>query len=234
MKNTFNLFALLLTIIAVSSCSGIKVLDTYKSEDLSEIRDNNILVIARTENKQTRIAFEQQISESLRAKGIKATESFRELPDFDHENKKLTDEQKKNFEEFLNNEGYNGIIITVLKDMRETTETYQDGGYYAGATYMPAAYGGYYGGYYGGFNSYYYNPMSYSTFGSYVPSSTTTYTTKTYVVETAIYDLTKGPKEQLAAVVTSQIEDPQNITKNAQEYTEKVTKALTETKVSTK
>lgn len=229
MKKVFNLLALFLVLIFVSSCSGVKVLDSWKSDNLADIRDNNILVIARTENKQARIALEQQISESLRAKGIKATESFRELPDFNHDNKELTDEQKKNFENFLTNEGYNGVILTVLKDMRETTETYQDGGYYAGATYMPA-YGGYYGGYYGGFNSYYYHPMSYSTYGSYVPSSTTTYTTKTYILETVIYDLTKDPKSQLAAVVTTQIEDPQDMTKNAAEYTEKVTSALTDKK----
>jgi hypothetical protein len=228
MKRVFNLFALLLVLVFVSSCSGVKVLDSWESENLADIKDNNILVIARTENKQARIAFEQQISESLRAKGIKATESFRELPDFDHDNKELTDEQKNNFKEFLKNEGYNGVIITVLKDMRETTETYQDGGYYAGATYFPSYYPAYYGGFYG----YYYNPLSYSTFGSYVPSSTTTYTTKTYILETVIYDLTKDPKQQLVAVVTSSIEDPQNITKNAALYTEKVTEALQKNKKS--
>lgn len=224
MKKTIKIFTLLLATIIVSSCSGVKVLDSWKSDNLADIKDNNILVIARTDNKQARIAFEQQISEQLRANGIKATESFRELPEFNHDNKEITAEQKKNFENFLKNEGYDGIILTVLKDYQERTETTQDGGYYAGATYMPSYYPGYYGGFYG----YYYHPMSYSTYGSYVPSTTTTRTVKTYIVETVIYDMSKDEKQQLAAVVTTQIEDPQDVTKNASEYTEKVSKALTE------
>ena len=224
MKKALNLTLLLLLLAVVSSCSGIKVLDSWKSDSLADIKDNNILVIARTENKQARIAFEQQISEQLRSSGIKATESFRELPEFNHDNQELTDEQKKNFQDFLKNEGYNGIILTVLKDYQERTETYQDGGYYAGATYFPSYYPAYYGGFYG----YYYNPLSYSTYGSYVPTSTSTVTVRTYIVETVIYDLSKNEKEQLAAVVTTQIEDPKNITDNAIEYTQKVSQALTE------
>mgnify|MGYP000350850313 CR=1 FL=1 len=223
MKKTFNLLSLLVLLVIASSCSGIKVLDSWKSDNIADIKDNNILVIARTENKQARIAFEQQISEQLRASGIKATESFRELPEFNHDNQELTDEQKKNFQDFLKNEGYDGIILTVLKDYQERTETYQDGGYYAGATYFPSYYPAYYGGFYG----YYYNPLSYSTYGSYVPSSTTTRTVRTYIVETVIYDLSKNEKEQLAAVVTTQIEDPKNVTNNAIEYTQKVSDALT-------
>ncbi|WP_250436386.1 hypothetical protein [Hanstruepera flava] len=224
MKKTFRIFTLLFVALFTFGCSGVKVLDSWKSDNLADIKDNNILVIARTENKQARIAFEQQISEQLRANGVKATESFRELPEFNHDNKEITEQQKKNFQDFLKNEGYNGIILTVLKDYQERTETTQDGGYYAGATYMPAYYPGYYGGFYG----YYYHPLSYSTYGSYVPSSTTTRTVKTFILETVIYDLTKDEKQQLAAVVTTQIEDPQDVTKNAAEYTQKVTKALTE------
>lgn len=222
MKKTLNL-SLLLLLVIVSSCSGIKVLDSWKSDNLADIKDNNILVIARTENKQARIAFEQQISEQLRSNGIKATESFRELPEFNHDNQELTEQQKKNFQDFLKNEGYNGIILTVVKDYQERTETYQDGGYYAGATYFPSYYPSYYGGFYG----YYYNPLSYSTYGSYVPTSTSTVTVRTYIVESVIYDLTKDEKEQLAAVVTTQIEDPKNMTDNAIEYTQKVSDALT-------
>lgn len=136
MKNTLKLTALLLLVIT-SSCSGIKVLDAWKSDTVADIKDNNILVIARTENKQARIAFEQEISKQLRAEGYKATESFRDMPNFNH-NEALTDTQKDNFKAFLDNEGYNGVIVTVIKDYQERTETTQDGGYYAGASFMPS------------------------------------------------------------------------------------------------
>lgn len=218
MKNSLKLILLLLI---ATSCSGVKVTDSWKSDTVNEIKDNNMLVIARTSNKQARIAFEQEISKQLRANGMKATESFRELPNMDHEGK-LTEEQQKNFQEFLKNEGYDGVILTVVKDYQERTQTTEDGGYYAGATYMPAYLPAYYGGFYG----YYSHPLSYSTYGSYVPRSSSTYTVKTYVLETVAYDLQQEEGKQLAAVVTSKIEDPQDVTKNAIEYTQKIAKAL--------
>ncbi|MBP93469.1 MAG: hypothetical protein CMC55_05065 [Flavobacteriaceae bacterium] len=222
MKNSLKLTAILLMVIT-SSCSGIKVLDAWKSDSAANITDNNILVISRTDNKQARIAFEQEIAKQLRAEGMKATESFKEMPNFNHD-EKLTEAQQKNFKEFLENEGYNAVIVTVVKDYQERTQTTQDGGYYAGASYMPAYYPGYYGGFYG----YYGNPFSYSTYGSYVPMTSTTQVVKTYIVETVAYDLTQENGKQLAAVVTTKIDDPQNVTKNAVEYTEKITKALTD------
>ncbi|MGY0392524.1 hypothetical protein ACW5R3_08230 [Bizionia sp. KMM 8389] len=224
MKNTLKLAAILLMVIT-SSCSGIKVLDAWKSDSAADIKDDNILVIARTQNKQARIAFEQELAKQLRAEGMKATESFKEMPNFNHD-EKLTEQQLSNFKEFLNNEGYNAVVLTVVKDYQERTETSTDGGYYAGASYMP----GYFPGYYGGFYGYYGNAMSYSTYGSYVPMSSTTQVVKTYIVETVAYDLAQEEGKQLAAVVTTQIEDPQNMTKNAVEYTEKITKALTDKK----
>ncbi|WP_191859640.1 hypothetical protein [Hanstruepera ponticola] len=221
MKKVLNSISILLVIITFSSCSGVKVLTSWKSDSVDEIKDNNFLVIARTDNKQARIAFEQEISNQLRESGMKATESFRELPNMSHD-QELTEEQKKNFQQFLDNEGYDGIVLTVIKDYQESTRTTEDGGYYAGATYFPSYYPSYYGGFYG----YYYNPLSYSTYGSYVPRSSTTYTVKTYILETVAYDLNQDDGKQLAVVVTTQIEDPQDVHKNAVEYTKKITEAL--------
>jgi len=221
MKNTFKLIFALALLVAVSSCSSIKVVDSWKSETASSIKDNNILVIARTQDKQARIAFEQEMANQMRANGIKATESFRKFPNM-LPDEKLNEEKLNNFKAFLENEGYNGIVVTVVKDMRESTQTSEQGGYYAGASYFPNYYPAYYGGFYG----YYVHPMSYSTYGSYVPSTYTTTTIKTFIVETVIYDLEQPEEKQLVAVVTSQIEDPQDVTKNAQEYTKKVAESL--------
>mgnify|MGYP000895413067 FL=1 len=110
------------------------------------------------------------------------------------------------------------MVLTVIKDMREATKTVTEGGYYAGATRYPRYYRGFYG--------YYYNPMSYSTFGNYVPETTTTYTTKTYVLETVAYNLNENDDKQLVAVVTSQISNPSNVTKVAKEYVKAITKSF--------
>lgn len=117
-------------------------------------------------------------------------------------------------------EGFDGIVLNVIKDYEETTKTYSDGGYYAGAT-IP-----FYPNYYNGFYSYYYNPYSYFTFGTYVDRTTTSYTYKTYVLETVVYDLNQKDGNQLVAVVTSKIDNPKDVYKNAEEFAKKIVKSL--------
>lgn len=221
MKKTFKLILTTLLLTFFFGCSGVKVLDAWKSDTVSEMRDNNILVIARTANNQARIAFESEITKQLAASGFKATPSYSVFPANLNPEKELTEEQRTNFSAFLKNEGYDGIVLTVVKDYQESTRTTTDGGYYAGGTYSA-----YYPMYYGGFYGYYHHPYSYSTFGSYVPSTTTTSTVKTFILESVAYDLTQADGKQLAAVVTTKIEDPKDVTKNAQEYTKKITEAL--------
>ena len=221
MKKTFKFITAILVLAVFASCSSIKVLDAWKSDTVADVRDNNMLVIARTSNKQARIAFESEITKQLTSSGYAATSSYSVLPANVNTEKELTDEQKTNFLNFLTNEGYNGVVLTVVKDYQESTRTTTDGGYYAGGTYSS-----YYPMYYGGFYGYYSHPYSYSSIGSYSPSTTTTSTIKTFVLETVVYDLDQNDGNQLAAVVTSKIEDPQDVTKNAQEYVKKITESL--------
>ena len=71
-----------------------------------------------------------------------------------------------------------------------------------------------------------YNPLSYSTYGNYVPESSTTYTSNNYVLETVVYNLDETGDNQLVAVVTSRIEDPENATKTAKQYVKAITKSF--------
>jgi hypothetical protein len=206
--------------LSLSSCSNIKVLASWKAEDASNFKDNKILVIARTDNNQARIAFENEIVEAMKNKGMSATPSFSVLPNNVKIGSEPSDELKLAFKDFLETEGYNGIVLTVVKDMEETTKTYSDGGYFAGAT-VP-----FYSNYYYNFYSYYYHPMAYSSFGTYVETTSTTVSYKTFVLETVAYDLTNTNDKNIVAVVTSKIEDPVDMTRNAQLYTKKIVEAL--------
>ena len=75
MKKTFYSF-LLLGFVLLSSCSSVKVLDSWKGDNLATMSDKNILVIARTDNQQARIAIEEAMANDLRKAGLKATESY--------------------------------------------------------------------------------------------------------------------------------------------------------------
>lgn len=210
---------LMLTLI-LASCSGVKVVNAWKGDNIATMKNQNILVIARTQNKQARIAFEEEIANQLRSTGYTATESFKKFPKLTPDDQ-MTEDKEELIKTILKNEGYNGVIVTVIKDIQESTTVSQDGGYYAGGTY-----GGYYPMYYGGFYGYYRSPMSYSTYGNYTPSSTTVYTSKTYILETVIYNMDEPEGKQLVGVVTTEIEDPSNVTRTAEAYVKKIVEAF--------
>ncbi|MCZ6595598.1 MAG: hypothetical protein O6943_11895 [Bacteroidetes bacterium] len=220
MKRSIYLILSLTVILLLSACSSVKVLDAWKTDNVTAFKDNNILVIARTSNKSARIAFEEEIANALRARGMKATESFTRFPNM-KPNEKVTEDKRNMIMDILNYEGYNGIVLTVIKDVQLETKTYTSGGYYPGGSYAS-----FYPGYYGGFYGYYHHPYSYSSYGYYVPETTTIRTSKTYVLETVIYDLDQEGNEQLVAVVTSTISDPKKAHKAAKEYVEAITKSL--------
>lgn len=207
--------------VVMNSCATVKVKDSWKSDNLASLKDKNILVVARTANTQARIAFEESIANELRARGMKVTESFKRFPKLDPD-KKPTEEKQEMIKTILESEGYNGVVMSVVKDYQERTQTTTDGGYYAGAGFYPMGYPMYYGGFYG----YYNYPMSYSTFGNYVPSSSTTSVSKTYVVETVVYNMDEEEGKQLLAVVTSDITDPRTLTSTAAEYAKDIVKSL--------
>ena len=220
MKKSISLILSLTVIILLNACSSVKVLDSWKADNIDSMNFKNILVIARTDNNQGRVIFEEEIANQLRAKGMKATESYTKFPQLNPD-EKISEEKRETIITLLKNEGFNAVVLTVVKDVQETTKTVTDGGYYAGGTYAS-----YYPMYYGGFYGYYRHPYSYSTYGNYVPSTSTTYTTKAYILETVIYNLDLSDNQQLVAVVTSKIDDPKNVFNAAKDYVKAITKSF--------
>ena len=223
MKLLKEIIAILIVVVAFSSCSGVKVIDSWKADEIGSLATEKILVIARTDNNVGRQRFEQEIADRLRAAGIDATESYKKFPSMQH-NKEFTEEEINQRIQIIKNEGYVGIVLTVLKDMSKEIVTSETGGYVSGG-YYPS----YYGGYYGGFGGYYgrvYSPYGYGYGGSYVPSETRTYTSETYHVETVIYNLNMEPGKQLQGVITIDVTDPKSASKVAPKYGDAVAKQL--------
>jgi hypothetical protein len=223
MKNISILIMILAFIL--QSCSSVKVVNSWKSEQIhiDEFKKKNILVIARTANDHARYAFEIEIVKQLRAKGFKVTESYRKAPKI-YPHKEMSEERVALIKSLLESEGYDGIVITVIKDKQETTHT-STSGIFVGATYS-----NYYPGHYGSFYNYYSYPYAYgsyySSFGGYIPTSTSTRTITDYVLETVAYNLDETADQQLVAVVTTNIEDPEDAYKTAEAYVEQIMKSL--------
>lgn len=220
MKKTSTLLLLFVIGLTFQNCSSVKVLDSWKSETITNIKATNFLVVARSNNNQARLTFENEIVKQMEAKGYKATASFAKFGDM-KPNEKQSEASKKNLEKIIKAEGFDGVVLTVMKDYQEETRVEKDGGYYAGGNYY-----GYYPRYYGGFYGYYRHPMSMTTLGNYVPETSTTRTSKVYILETTVYDLKAAVERQLVAVVTSKLDNPESASEAASAYVKKITASL--------
>ncbi|PQB05587.1 hypothetical protein [Aureitalea marina] len=222
MKSIKKLLLLSLFIVGLIGCSGVKVLDSWKGENAATLKSKNTLVIARTNNQQARIAFEEAIANKLRAAGVPATESYKKIPTLNVE-KKLTEADVAEAKRKIEAAGYHGVVISVMKDKKLTVQRNSDGGYYAGATYgvTEPFYSASFYGYYAYPGSYY---MQYG--GNYVPETVTTQESVTYVLETLFYNLDEPEEKQLLAVVTSSLEDPEGASATAKIYANKIASAL--------
>lgn len=223
MKN-IKLFSLLIfTVSLLQSCGSVSVINAWKAEQdkVDSFKEKNVLVIARTNNKNARIAFETAFADGMRKRGIKATESFTKFPTI-HPEREMTEERMVKIRSILDSEGYDAIVLTGIKDKTETVETTTNG-IYTGTAYT-------YPRYYSGFYRYYRYPYAvgpyYQNFGGYIPLSETSRNRIDYVVETVAFNLDANEDDQLIAVVTSKIIDPMDAEKTAQEYVQQLAKHL--------
>ncbi len=224
MSNKITIIAIF-CLLLFQSCSSVKVVNAWKADQtkVDDFKKRNILVIVRANNELARIAFEKEIADQLRVRGIKATESYTKAPNM-HANKEMSEERKVMMRSILNSEGFDGVVITVVKDKQQTTSTSSSG------IYMGASYSNFYPGYYGSFNNYYAYPYAYgsyyNSFGGQIAGSTYTSTSTDYVLETIFYNLSESEDDQLVAVVTTNLDDPKDAFKTAQKYVDEMIKAL--------
>ena len=220
MKKSLSFLFCIVSLLILQNCSSVKVLDSWKSDTVSDVKNRSFLVVARSANKQARLAFENEIVDQMSSKGYKATTSYSKFGDM-NPNEEPSESNKGKIKKMLEAEGFDAVVLTVMKDYQEETRLVKEGGYYEGGNYY-----GFYPRYYGGFYTYYRHPMSMRTLGNYVPESTTTTTSKIYILETTIYDLKAPENNQLIAIVTSQIDNPSSATEAASDYVKKVAASL--------
>ena len=75
MKIKYTILPSVFCFFILTSCSSVKVLNAWKSDDTEQFKSKKALVIVRTDNNQARVAFEDAIAIKLRDRGMEATES---------------------------------------------------------------------------------------------------------------------------------------------------------------
>jgi hypothetical protein len=219
----YKFFLVLLGVLFVNGCATVKVVDTWKTEYLEDVKDKNVLVITRTSNTKVRALFEDAFLKRMTAKDIKGSVSYDFIENIDTE-KKLTTAQIESAKKAIQAKGYNAVVLTILKDRKSEVTVTTDGGYNTGATYSsevnPFLYD-----FYTAFASPYTAPsMRHS--GYYVEQSFQEQEYITYILETLVFDLDKPEKQQLVAKVTSKLESPTSATQVADDYARKVANAI--------
>lgn len=233
MKNSLKYVVILIAAFSLFSCgSSVNVVNRWKSDNAKDLAQKNILVIAKAATEKGRMAFEDEIAKGLRSEGFKASESYKKYPNFKHESDNK-EEQQARIKELLKKDGFNGVILTHIKDKLTNIETTKEGGYNAGAslssvtyypTFIPVNYYGFYG-YYG--TSFintmpYRNAIAYRADGAYMEETIETRTTNSYVLESVGYDLDLPEDKQLVVIVTTKIDEPDSVHTAARMYAKKI------------
>ncbi len=208
----FTLLAL--SIWVISSCSSVQVTDSYQAPDSAASWNNDFLVVTRTNDRAVRSSFENAMVTELNNGGVKSASSLSVYPNLDV-TKNYSNAEINQMISDMQSEGYNGIVLNVLKNVKNETSTVPVGG---------DGFYGAYPGYYYGFGGYYMNPAIYPSYNFPTQYETSTY--QVFQLETTVYDLTKPANKQLVSVVSVDVTDPSSMVSNADDYAKKVVKEL--------
>lgn len=214
MKKIASVVFFSMALLLLSCGPSVTVTDSWKAPDIADSKTDDFVVMARVDDVVGRQRFEQEIVMQLKARGVDAVESYKRYPDLNL-NLKMTPDQIDELEKQLSQDGINGIVLTVIKDMKTEIKTTSSG--YSGGHYP------YFGGYYGA----YYSPYGYG--GAYVSSSSRTYESEIYKLETVVFDLDRKG-DQMVAVISVNITDPKTASEAAPKYAEKLAKQFDEKK----
>ncbi|MDO6759601.1 hypothetical protein Q4566_05255 [Tamlana sp. 2_MG-2023] len=199
-------------VVLISSCSSVKELNHWTSNDVATIKSQNILVIVKAKKSHIRESFEKQITKQLKAENLNATSSYEQFPEL-NPNDTLTKAELAQLKEKFQKAGFNGIVFSRVIGVEKLTNTTTSGGYEAGATLGDYPYL-----YDMGFYGFYSNTLPMPSFeGVYEPMEIQTQTANIYVLETVVYNLDLETKKQMVASVTSKIENVEtghNLAKN--------------------
>lgn len=208
--NNMKRIGIYLGVLCLVACAAsTEITGVWRNPEVANKSYNNICIAAITENATNKQVVEQEMSNSLKMKGVKSTRISDILP------YKFTGNQNEKdiiLEKTRENKN-DGILTFALVKQKEETR-YVPGS----AGYAPASAYGYYGsfgGYYGYYGARMYDPGYYTQ-------------DEVYFIETNLYDVAT---EKLVWSVQSKTYNPSGINQFAQDFTRTITNQLVKSKV---
>lgn len=215
MKNLRTILLILCVAATSYNCSSVKVVDAWKSPDANDLKSKNFIVVARTSNNAARIAFENEIVQSMKKRGLQATPSFSKFPPL-NKTEINSEDRIKLIKEILGYENFNAVVLISIKDVKKRKVS--SGSY----LYFNNPWYSYYPSYYGNFYTYYHQPYIYNV----STLSRSSQIKKTFYLESIAFNLEETDDNQIIAVVTTKVEQPKKVYKTASKYKDKILKAL--------
>jgi hypothetical protein len=189
----------------LSGCSSIRVVDSWKNEEVLFFKPQKLLVVGVTNNLTARKIFERRLKDEFQKRNINAFESS-EVMEISFTDSKKTEEEINTMIQGLSGMGFDAIIISAVKGVDDKRNYSR--GYYT-IDYRWRRFGRYY--YY--YQDIYYNPEYYSEY-------------KIYHVETSIYNINEMDDTSLIWVGALDLVDPQDISKTVEDYVTTIVRRL--------
>lgn len=193
--------------LLLSSCAGQYL---TSSRNFSEQKKpyEKIVVIGVSKSRVARAAFEQEVVNLFAERGVTAVPSIRSGVELPLEGP-ISDQDASRLNQELIDAGFDGAIVTNLVDTSEYTDVIPGNRY---TSYYPVRYGrfGRYVGYY---------PVQ-----TWEPDRVVTGTR--YVLESTLYALDKGTKDNLQWVGMFELANPGSVEKVSSKYARELTEAL--------
>ena len=200
----------LVFVFITSSCSSIKLIDSWKNPDYALYKPKKILVIGVTPNYEARQAFEFQLMTKLNARNIKALQSA-VVFETSFKDSRQTEKEIEAQVDTLLSKDYDTVLVSLVKGV-DNKESY--GSESSKTDYQLRRFVLYYLVY----QEAYYNQNYYNKY-------------KVYNIETSIYNLTKEGDKSLVWQGSFDLVDPNNYSKTINSYVKKLIKTLEKEKI---
>ncbi len=122
MKKIKHLLRVTLISIILWSCSAIKLIDSWKSEDFLTVKSKKILVVAKSPNPAIQKSYEKAIASKLKKQHIDVVEMHNVFPNIRDKEQRTTEEVEQILRMFEEKK-IEALLITSLKKTIETNNS---------------------------------------------------------------------------------------------------------------
>ncbi|WP_299439267.1 hypothetical protein [uncultured Aquimarina sp.] len=122
MKKTKHLLIVTLLGMVTWSCSTIKLIDSWKSEDFQAVKSKRILVAAKSPDPSIQKSYEKAIVSKLQGQHIDAIEMHKVFPNIKDKEQRTAEEVEQILRMFKEKK-IEGLLITSLKQTIETNSS---------------------------------------------------------------------------------------------------------------